>query len=48
MVGGWGEGGKLGLVLKSGTMVSKSLIRFFCQWAGLCSLPVVWPEAKLW
>ena len=20
----------------------------FCWWAGLCSLPVVWPEAKLW
>ena len=20
----------------------------FCWWAGLCSLPVVWTEAKLW
>ena len=20
----------------------------FCWWAGLCSLPIVWPEAKLW
>ena len=20
----------------------------FCWWVGLCSLPVVWPEAKLW
>ena len=20
----------------------------FCWWAGLCSLPVIWPEAKLW
>ena len=38
--------GKLGLVLMGGAMLSISLI--FCWWAGLCSLPVVWPEAKLW
>ena len=22
--------------------------QIFCWWAGLCSLPVAWPEAKLW
>ena len=24
------------------------LCPIFCWWAGLCSLPVVWPETKLW
>ena len=34
-----------------GAVISKSLICYFnlifCSWVGLCSLPVVWPEAKL-
>ena len=38
--------GKLGLVLMGGATLSKSLIQF-CLWAGLCSLPIIWPEAKL-
>ena len=37
---------KLVLVLMSRAMLSKSLIQF-CLWAGLCSLPIIWPEAKL-
>ena len=36
--------GKPVLFLMGGAMLSKSLIQFFCWWAGLCSLPVVWPE----
>ena len=40
--------GKLGLVLMGRAMLSKFLIPIFCWWAGLFSLPVVWPEAKLW
>ena len=35
--------GKVGLVLIGGAMPSKSLIQFF-WWAGLCSLPLVWPS----
>ena len=30
------------------TMLSKSLIQFSVDGWGLCFLPVVWPEAKLW
>ena len=37
---------KLVLVWMSRAMLSKSLIQF-CLWAGLCSLPIIWPEAKL-
>ena len=37
-------GGKLGLVLMGGAMLSKFLIQFFCWRVGLCSLPVVWPN----
>ena len=37
--------GNLGLVLMVGAMLSKSLIQFSAE--GLCSLPVIWPEAKL-
>ena len=22
--------------------------QIFCWWVGLCSLPIIWPEAKLW
>ena len=38
--------GKPCLVLMGRAMLSKSLI--FCWWVGLCSLSVVWSEAKLW
>ena len=38
--------GKLGLVLMGGATLRKSN-PIFCWWAGLCFLPVVWPEAKL-
>ena len=33
--------GKLGLVLMGGAMLSTSLIQFYVDWKGLCSLPVV-------
>ena len=29
-------------------MLSKYLIQFSVNGWGVCSLPVVWPEAKLW
>ena len=38
--------GKLGLVLMCRVMLCKSLLQFSVL--GLCSLPDVWPEAKLW
>ena len=38
-------GWKLGLVLMGGAMFSKPLIQFSVD--GLCSFPVVWPEARL-
>ena len=42
----WGD---LGLVLMGSAMLSKSLIQFSVDGqVGLCSLPVVWSEAKLW
>ena len=37
----------MGLVLMSRTMVNKSLVQFPVE-GGLCSLPIFWPEAKLW
>ena len=41
--------GNLGLVLTGSAMLSKSLIQVSVDGqAGLCSLPVVWSEAKLW
>ena len=40
--------GKLGLILMGGAMLSKSLIQFSVWWAGLYSLPLLWPETKLW
>ena len=40
--------GKLGLVLVGKAMLSKSLIKFSLGEQGLCSFPVVWPEAKTW
>ena len=40
--------GKLGLVLMSRAILSKSFNSIFCWWVGLCSLLVVWPETKLW
>ena len=44
---GW-SGWKLGLILMGGAMLSKSLIKFSAEWVERCSLPVVWPETKLW
>ena len=40
--------GNLGLALLGGAMLSKSLTQFSVDggWV-LCSLPVVWPQAKL-
>ena len=40
--------GKLGLALVGKAMLSKSLIQFSADGVELCSLPVVWPETKLW
>ena len=37
--------GTLGLALVGKAMLSKSLMQFLFM-GGLCSLPVVWPEAK--
>ena len=37
-----------GFVLMGGALLGKSWIQFSVWWLGLCSLPVAWPEAKIW
>ena len=40
--------GKLGLALVCEVLLTKSLIQLYVDAVGVCSCPVVWPEAKLW
>ena len=40
--------GNLGFALVCEVLLTKSLIQLYVDAVGVCSCPVVWPEAKLW